>query len=135
MNAEKKTIKVVAAFMRRENRFYAARRAYGFLTGKWEFPGGKVEPGEALEDAIKREIKEELDTDISVEGFACNVIYEYPDFILDMDVFYCVPIQGRLSVHAGIHTKERYFAFEECKEDEWCPADWNVINALKSKNR
>lgn len=135
MSAEKKTIKVVAAFIQRDGRFYAAKRAYGFLTGKWEFPGGKVEPGEELEDAIKREIKEELDTDVSVEGFACNVIYEYPDFILDMDVFYCTPILGRLSLHAGIHTKEHYFALEECKEDEWCPADWAVIHAIKSKNR
>lgn len=130
MISEKKTIKVVAAFIEKEGRFFAAQRAYGFLKGKWEFPGGKVEPGESPEEAIRREILEELDTEIRVIGFATNVVYEYPEFILDMDVFRCMPTKGRLTVHSGIHLEERFFSLDECVQREWCPADWNVINSL-----
>ena len=131
--SEKRQIKVVAALIEKDGRFFAAESAYGFLTGKWEFPGGKVEQGETPQEALKREIKEELSTDIEVREFVCNVIYEYPDFILNMDVFHCFPIKGRLNAHEGIHLKERFFALAECKEPEWCPADWVVIQKVFAK--
>ena len=129
-----KTVRAVAAFIQKDGKFFAAQRAYGFLKGKWEFPGGKIEEGESPEEAIKREIIEELNTEIDVTGFACNVVHQYPDFILDMEVFFAVIKQGRLDLKEGIHLQERFFSFEECEEEEWSPADWIIINKLR-KNR
>ena len=124
-------IKVVAALITKDGLFFAAKRAYGDLAGKWEFPGGKVEPNETPEQALEREIVEELSTKIEVGELACNVIHQYPRFLLDMDVFFARVKEGRLDVDHGIHTDERFFALSDCIEEQWCPADWKIIGWLK----
>lgn len=118
-----KTLRVVAAYIEKDGCIFAAKRAYGFLKGRWEFPGGKIEAGETPEEAIVREIKEELDTDIAVDGFFINVQYDYPDFHLDMDVFRCHVIGGRLEVNPEIHGEEAFIPKESLLEEQWCPAD------------
>ena len=126
----KKTIRVVAALIYKNKKIFAAKRAYGFLQGKWELPGGKIEINETPEEAIIREIKEELSTDISVNSFFTNIVYEYPDFILDMDVFECSIIKGRLSLDSNIHSEERFMGIGELCPNEWCPADKIIIERL-----
>lgn len=120
---EKKTIKVAAAIIRKNGKVFCAERAYGFLKGKWEFPGGKVEDGEKPEEAVIREIKEELGTEIAVDRFLLNVKYEYSDFLLDMDCFECHVVKGRLEVEKSIHSAERWVDETKLNEIDWCPAD------------
>lgn len=134
MQKMKKEIRVVAALIEKENKVFAAKRAYGFLKGKWELPGGKIEAKETPEEALIREIKEELSTDIKVEKFVTNVVYEYPDFLLNMDVFKCVPISGRLSLDKSIHTEEAFLDIKsEFISEDWCPADSEVILSFRSE--
>lgn len=127
----KKTIKVVAALIEKDGKVFSAERAYGDLKGKWEFPGGKVEPRETEEEALKREIKEELNTEIQVDSFFCREVYEYPGFILDMDVFSCHVLKGRLEVEEGIHLAERWIPISELDSVDWCPADREIVKKFK----
>lgn len=126
----KQRVRVVAALIRKDNKIFAAKRAYGFLKGKWELPGGKIEDNESPVEAIIREIKEELNTDIKVNKLIINIVYEYPEFILDMDVFDCDIVSGRLSLDNNIHTEEAFIDINNISEDEWCPADREVIKKL-----
>ena len=125
-------IKVVAALIEKNGKYLIARRSTGSsdVLGKWEFPGGKIEPGETPEQAIKREIKEELNTDIAVKRFFCNVQYDYPSFHLDMDVFLCEVEQGSLQTEAGIHLAKRFKRIEELNQEDWCPADALVVKKI-----
>ena len=84
-----KTIKVVAAIIRKDKSVFATQRGYGDYKDWWEFPGGKVEPGETPEEALVREIREELDTDIAVENYLTTVEHDYPEFHLSMDCYWC----------------------------------------------
>ena len=84
---------------------------------------GKIENGETPQEALKREIKEELDTEIEVGGFFMHIDYEYPTFFLQMDVFRAIPLKGRLQIEAGIHSDEGFFAISELNRLDWCPAD------------
>lgn len=127
---EKKTIKVVCAVIIRKKKLFIAQRDYGEFKGMYEFPGGKVESNETKEDAIKREILEELDTKIEVERFLFNETYEYSSFILDMDCFLCTPIDGNLSIEKGIHSDEKWIERNEGSSIHWCPADNEVFNKL-----
>ena len=86
---EKKTIKVVAAIIRKDNKVFATQRGYGDYKDWWEFPGGKIEPGETPEAALAREIKEELDSEIAVEQYLTTVEHDYPEFHLSMDCYWC----------------------------------------------
>jgi 8-oxo-dGTP diphosphatase len=130
----KKEVRVVAAVIANGNQqIFCAQRAYGFLKGKWEFPGGKIEQGETPEQALVREIKEELDTTISVDGFLMNVVYEYPEFILNMDVFASHVVVGRLQIEEGIHSAEAWLNIATLQEEDWCPADQKIVSFLKSK--
>ena len=129
----KKKIRVVAALIVKDNKIFAAKRAYGFLKGKWELPGGKIEAGETPEQAIVREIKEELATEIKVNKFVINVVYEYPEFILDMDVFDCSVISGRLSLDKNVHLEEAFLSADDFKPEDWCPADELIVKMFLRK--
>lgn len=127
-----KTLRVVAAIIRDGDYIFSAERDYGFLKGKWEFPGGKIKEGETPEEALVREIKEELDTTIVVDSFFMNIIYNYPDFTLDMDVFNCHVKQGKLVVEKGIHSDSSWKKISELKAEDWCPADALIVSKLIS---
>ena len=84
-----KTINVVAGIIKKDNKIFIAERGYGEFKGMYEFPGGKIEPGEEPKDALKRELYEEMQAHIEVDSFFYHVHYKYPDFILEMDCFIC----------------------------------------------
>ncbi len=126
-----KSIRVVAAILLNEkNEVFSAERGYGELKGKWEFPGGKIEEGESPEQAIVREIKEELGASISVKRFYCNVEYDYPTFHLDMDVFLCEVEEGSLQIEEGIHMGQCFTPIEKLRQEDWCPADALIVNKI-----
>jgi 8-oxo-dGTP diphosphatase len=116
-----KTIEVVAAIIRKENKIFATQRGYGDFKDWWEFPGGKMEPGETPEAALVREIKEELSTDISVDKFLYTVDYDYPKFHLTMHCFMCSLINEAL--HLNEHEAARWLTKEDIHSVNWLPAD------------
>ena len=91
-----KTVRVVAAVIRHENKIFATQRGYGEMKGGWEFPGGKIEVGETPQQALKREIEEELETEIQVGELINTIEYDYPSFHLSMDCFWCEVLKGEL---------------------------------------
>lgn len=127
----KKRIRVVCALIKKNNRIFVAQRDYGEFKGLYEFPGGKIEEGETPEEAIIREIKEELETTIKVEKFLLNEVYEYPSFILDMDAFLVTPIEGNLTIEKGIHSDEKWINKEEGELLSWCPADKDIFFKIR----
>ena len=124
-----KTIEVVAAIIRKGDRIFATQRGYGEWKDFWEFPGGKVEPGETPEEALKREIREELSTEIGVEGFLCTVEYDYPKFHLTMHCYLCSLLTEAL--HLNEHEAARWLDKDELNGVEWLPADKDVVRSLK----
>lgn len=122
---------VVAALIRRDNKIFAAKRSYGELKGKWEFPGGKIEKGETPEEALIREINEELSTNINVGQLFAHINYEYKDFILEMDVFESTIKSGRLELHENVHSEEAFLDVDSLKYEEWCPADIEILKLLQ----
>ena len=116
-----KTIEVVAAIIRKENKIFATQRGYGDFKDWWEFPGGKMEPGETPEAALVREIKEELSTDISVDKFLYTVDYDYPKFHLTMHCFMCSLMNEAL--HLNEHEAARWLTKEDIHSVNWLPAD------------
>ena len=124
-----KTIEVVAAIICREGRIFATQRGYGEWKDWWEFPGGKMEAGETPEEALRREIREELSTDISVDEFFCTVDYDYPKFHLTMHCYRCSLLTDAL--HLNEHEAARWLAKDELDTVQWLPADWQIIEALK----
>ncbi len=125
-----KQIKVVAAIIRdADGRIFATQRGYGEWKDYWEFPGGKVEPGETPEEALKREIREELSTEINVDEFLCTVEYDYPAFHLTMHCYLCSLLTEAL--HLNEHEAARWLANDELESVEWLPADWQIIGLLK----
>lgn len=128
----KKRIRVVCALIKKNNRIFVAQRDYGEFKGLYEFPGGKIEEGETPEEAIIREIKEELETSIKVKKFLLNEIYEYPSFILDMDAFLVTPIEGNLTIEKGIHSDEKWINKEEGEFLSWCPADKDIFFKIRN---
>ncbi len=133
----KKTIRVVAAVIIVDNKVFAAKRDYGELKGLWEFPGGKIETGETPQEALKREIQEELHSFISVGEFFMNEQYDYPAFHLDMDVFFCKLLEGELAPERGIHGGSEFIDFDHLLDEQWCPADQEIAERLflRLKNR
>lgn len=127
----KKRIRVVCALIKKNNRIFVAQRDYGEFKGLYEFPGGKIEEGETPEEAIIREIKEELETSIKVERFLLNEVYEYPSFILDMDAFLVTPIEGNLTIEKGIHSDEKWIDKKEGETLSWCPADKDIFFKIR----
>ncbi|MFI3283920.1 MAG: (deoxy)nucleoside triphosphate pyrophosphohydrolase [Erysipelotrichaceae bacterium] len=125
-----KQIEVVAAIIKSDNRYLVAQRGYGEFKGYFEFPGGKIELGETREEALIREIKEELNVVISVENFLCTVEYEYPSFHLIMHCYYSHIIDGEIEIceHQSIMWVEK----EKLINIDWIPADVAVMNAILS---
>ena len=108
---ERKHIEVVAAIIVRDGRIFATQRGYGEWKDWWEFPGGKIEPGESTEDALKREIREELATEIEVDELLTTVEYDYPKFHLTMQCYLCTIISGDLTLLE--HEDARWLALDE----------------------
>ena len=126
----KRKIEVVAAVIRKEDKIFATQRGYGEWQDWWEFPGGKMEPGETPEEALKREIHEELSTEISVDAFLCTVEYGYPKFHLTMHCYLCSLLTEAL--HLNEHEAARWLSKEELNSVKWLPADVLVVNAIKN---
>ena len=129
-----KTIRVVAAIIRSTNEngddiIFATQRGYGDLKGGWEFPGGKIEDGEAPKDALKREIMEELETEIEVGDLIDTIEYDYPTFHLSMDCFWAEIISGDLVLKE--HEAAKWLTKEELDSVEWLPADITLIKKIK----
>lgn len=124
-----KTIKVVAAIIVNNNKIFATQRGYGEFKDGWEFPGGKIEEGERPENAIVREIKEELDTTIKVNEKIDTVEYDYPNFHLSMDCFICNIVDGDLVLKE--HEASKWLSKDELYSVDWLPADEGLIEKIK----
>lgn len=123
-----KSIEVVAAVIERDGKIFATQRGYGEYKDWWEFPGGKIEPGETQCDALKREIKEELNTEINIDKFLLTINYDYPNFHLTMHCFLCSVISGNLELLE--HENARWLSPSELKSVEWLPADIEVLDFI-----
>lgn len=126
-----KTIRVVAAVIRRESKIFATARGYGDFKGLWEFPGGKIEPGEAPQEALVREIKEELDVDISIGELIDTIEYDYPSFHLSMDCFWCEIVNGDIVLLEAEAAK--WLGKEQLYDVQWLPADITLIEKIADK--
>ncbi len=125
-----KRIEVVAAIIHdAEGRIFATQRGYGEFKDGWEFPGGKMEAGETPEEALRREIWEELETRIEVERLVEIVEYDYPQFHLTMHCFLCRVVSGRLELKE--HKAARWLTKDKLNEVDWLPADLQIIDKLK----
>ena len=129
-----KTVRVVAAVIKAENEngqsiIFATQRGYGDLKGGWEFPGGKIEEGETPQEALKREIMEELDTEISVGDLIDTIEYDYPTFHLSMDCFWCEIVKGELVLKELEAAK--WSSKDELDSVVWLPADAVLITGIK----
>ena len=124
-----KIVRVVAAVIQSDHKIFATQRGYGEFKGGWEFPGGKIEPGETPQQALVREIKEELDTEIEVGELIETVEYDYPTFHLSMDCFWCKIVKGNLVLLEAEASK--WLAKDELYSVEWLPADEGLIKKIK----
>ncbi len=119
---------IKAANEQGEPMIFATQRGYGDLKGGWEFPGGKIEEGETPKEALKREIMEELDTEIKVGKLIDTIEYDYPTFHLSMDCFWCEIVKGELVLKE--HEAARWLTREQLGEVEWLPADVTLIEKV-----
>ena len=131
-----KTIRVVAAIIKAINEdgepiIFATQRGYGDFKGGWEFPGGKIEEGETPQEALVREIKEELETEISVAELIDTIEYDYPTFHLSMDCFWAEIVSGNLVLTE--HEAAKWLSKDELDSVEWLPADASIIEKIRSK--
>ena len=128
-----KTVHVVAAVIRDGNRVFATQRGYGEYKDGWEFPGGKVEAGESPREALRREIREELDTEITVGEELAAVDWEYPQFHLSMRCFWCEILEGTPALKE--HEAARWLDAESLDSVAWLPADRSVIERIRAQLR
>ena len=124
-----KTVKVVAAVIHKDNKIFATARGYGEFKGQWEFPGGKIEDGETSQQALVREIQEELDTTITVGELIGTIEYDYPTFHLPMDCFWCEVVDGELKLLEAEDAK--WLSKAELYSVQWLPADITIIEEVE----
>ncbi len=126
---ERKTVNVVAAIIREEDRIFATQRGYGEFKNGWEFPGGKIEQGETPVTALKREIMEELDTEIEVGELIDTIEYDYPDFHLTMHCYWSFVKSGSLELKE--HKAAKWLSKKQLYSVEWLPADITLIEKIE----
>ena len=124
-----KTIRVVAAVIRKDDRIFATQRGYGEFKDGWEFPGGKIEQGETPQQALVREIREELETEIRVGDLIDTIEYDYPTFHLSMDCFWCEIVEGSLELKE--HEAAKWLDRESLYTVDWLPADVGLIEKIR----
>ena len=129
-----KTIRVVAAVIKAEKNgepiIFATQRGYGEFKDGWEFPGGKIQEGETPQEALKREIMEELDTEIEVGELIDTIEYDYPEFHLSMDCFWCTIVKGDLVLKE--HEAAKWLTKESLDEVDWLPADLSLVECIRT---
>lgn len=123
-----KNIEVVAAIIQKDNKILATKRGYGEYQNMWEFPGGKIEAGETKESALIREIKEELDAEITIDQFVITVEYTYPNFHLVMHCYFCTLVNGDFNLLE--HNEARWLDIDDIWSVGWLQADIDVINKI-----
>ena len=123
-----KTIEVVAAIIKKQDKIFITRRSYGEFADMWEFPGGKIELGESREEPLIREVKEELELDINNLEYLTTVEYDYPNFHLTMHCFICEICGGELVLNA--HNDAKWVSLEELSTQKWVPADVEVVEKI-----
>ena len=124
-----KQIEVVAAIIRKDDKIFATQRGYGDWKDWWEFLGGKMEPGESPEEALKREIREELSTEINVDELLCTVEYDYPAFHITLHCYLCSLLTEAL--HLNEHEAAKWLTKDELESVKWLPADLDVVEKIK----
>ena len=124
-----RSIRVVAAIIEKDGKIFATQRGYGDYKDWWEFPGGKVEEGETPEEALVREIHEELDADITVDEYITTVEYDYPDFHLSMDCYWCSLKTEHLALLE--HEAAKWLSIDDLDQVNWLPADVLAVNAIR----
>lgn len=124
-----KSIEVVAAVIQHKGRIFATQRGYGEFKDGWEFPGGKIEPNETPQQALRREIKEELDTTIEVGNLIDTINYDYPTFHLTMHCFWCTVKSGKLELLE--HEDAKWLTKEELQSVDWLPADKRLLPKIR----
>lgn len=128
-----KVVRVVAAVIcddiQTKHKIYATARGYGDYKGQWEFPGGKIEPGETAQQALKREIEEELDTEIAVHDKIGTIEYDHPAFHLSMDCFWCEVLSGDLVLKEA--EAARWLTKDELDSVQWLPADQTILEKIR----
>lgn len=128
-----KTVRVVAAVIRSEDKIFATARGYGEFKGRWEFPGGKIEPGETPQEALVRKIQEELDVKVEVGDLIDTIEYDYPSFHLSMDCFWCIVTDGEITLKEA--EDARWLSKDELYSVDWLPADMELIEKLVLSNK
>ena len=129
LSQERKSIRVAAAVIRKDDRIFSTQRGYGNYKDWWEFPGGKIEPGETPQEALVREIREELDTGIRVGKLLSSVEYDYPEFHLSMDWLWCEIDEEHLTLLE--HEAARWIPISDLRQVRWLPADEEVLQAIE----
>lgn len=124
-----KTLHVVCAVIRKDDKIFATQRGYGEFKDGWEFPGGKIESGETPQQALKREIHEELDTEINVGDQIETVEYDYPEFHLSMQCFWCNVLSGKLTLLEA--EDARWLTKDTIENVDWLPADKELVQKIK----
>ena len=128
-----KTVRVVAAVIRGGDKLFATARGYGEYKGWWEFPGGKIEDGETPQQALVREIREELSVDIEVGDLIGTVEYDYPDFHLSMDCFFAKIVEGSIELKEAEDAK--WLTYDQLDDVKWLPADKELIDMMKNSKQ
>ncbi|MCR5850892.1 MAG: (deoxy)nucleoside triphosphate pyrophosphohydrolase [Bacteroidaceae bacterium] len=126
-----KQIEVVAAIIRKGDKIFATQRGYGEWKDWWEFPGGKMESRETPEEALVREIREELSAEINVDEFLCTIKYDYPAFHLTMHCYLCSLVT--VALHLNEHEAAKWLGRDELDGVKWLPADVMIVQTIKSR--